>query len=157
MKKKALSIILLLIIFIQFNSTIVYANNFEYIVPNVWPGRPGGNGDGSEEYLSGKYGEMNGPYRYIWETRGTVENLNRSKNVVSTLLTTSIGLFESNKITGALIGSLGTLSSFKKNYEGVTYISKSYVSGRRLKFVIQTYRDYNMKRPLKKYIEIRKW
>lgn len=25
----------------------------------AWPGRPGGNGDGSEEWLQGEYGETN--------------------------------------------------------------------------------------------------
>ncbi|WP_177159601.1 hypothetical protein [Granulicatella balaenopterae] len=44
----------------------------------AWPGRPGGNGDGSEEWLQGSYGQTNGPYKWIGSSRGLTEDLNNS-------------------------------------------------------------------------------
>lgn len=42
----------------------------------AWPGRPGGNGDGSEEWMQGSYGQMNGPYKLISTSSGEVSHLN---------------------------------------------------------------------------------
>ena len=63
LSKKIICTTLLLAIVLPTSMQPVSANNLEAdskISTYAWPGRPGGNGDGSEEYLDGNYGEMNG-------------------------------------------------------------------------------------------------
>ncbi|MFV0380699.1 MAG: hypothetical protein ACK5KR_00460 [Breznakia sp.] len=39
----------------------------------AWPGRSGGNDDGSEAWLQESYGQMNGPYKLLTTSRGTTK------------------------------------------------------------------------------------
>ena len=94
------------------------AENLETnLVPfRVWPGRPGGNGDGSEEWLVGNYGEENGPYRYIGSSSGNVSDLNSSRNyvasVVSAILSYGRGIFIT---TAILIAGMIAPENFCRN------------------------------------------
>lgn len=55
------------------------------ISPTAWPGRPGGNGDGSEEWLQGSYGQTNGPFVKVSSSQGTVADLKNIDSVVSSI------------------------------------------------------------------------
>ncbi|MDY6062309.1 MAG: hypothetical protein SPI53_00720 [Erysipelotrichaceae bacterium] len=130
------------------------------VIKRALPGRPGGNGDGSEEWLRGRYGEMNGPYKLISTSTGTVADLNQSARNVSTVLWFLIGI-GLHGISGGLSTILGGISSgveaFDKGYEGIYYKSWYYVSGRRSKLVIYTYSDVNLKNLHKTYTIYNKW
>lgn len=109
----------------------------------AWPGRPGGNGDGSEEWLQGEYGETNGPYKLIYQKSGLVTELTKSSKL------DIIG----GGILGAMIASVdpmisavvtvnGICAALKANqYSGAYYKLDAYVSGRRMRIVINTYKD----------------
>ena len=132
------------------------AENLETnLVPfRVWPGRPGGNGDGSEEWLVGNYGEENGPYRYIGSSSGNVSDLNSSRNyvasVVSAILSYGRGIF----ITAAVLIA-GMIAP--ENFAGTVYIAESYVSGRSMKTIITTYYLPNYTHYCAQYTIYNKW
>ena len=132
------------------------AENLETnLVPfRVWPGRPGGNGDGSEEWLVGNYGEENGPYKYIGSTSGNVSDLNSSRNnvvaVVSAILSYGRGIF----ITAAVLIA-GMIAP--ENFAGTVYTAESYVSGRSMKTIITTYYLPNYTHYCAQYTIYNKW
>ncbi len=132
------------------------AENLETnLVPfRVWPGRPGGNGDGSEEWLVGNYGEENGPYRYIGSSSGNVSDLNSSRNyvasVVSAILSYGRGIF----ITTAILIA-GMIAP--ENFAGTVYTAESYVSGRSMKTIITTYYLPNYTHYCAQYTIYNKW
>ncbi len=130
--------------------------NSDLVEPNLWPGRPGGNGDGSEEFLQGSYGCMNGPYRYIGSTSGRVSDLNRSQSQTVGILVTITGI-PLSKLWSIAYGVASSIFLAGDRYEGITYRAEYYVSGRRLKVLIKTYSDDRMTRLYKTYTDIRKW
>lgn len=128
------------------------------ITPKAWPGRPGGNGDGSEEWLTGSYGQTNGPYKHLVSGSGNVETLNRNASTAN-----SIGAFLLSTSAGFLSTPLGIFISglsipyahFSKGYEGAYYKLNVYYSGRCMKVVIKTY-NYSWK-AVKTYTRYYKW
>lgn len=132
-------------------------------LPKAWPGRPGGNGDGSEEWLQGKYGEPNGPFILIDQSRGRVSDLNDMNNCVSTIggaIFTGLSKFfgvASDVLSGA-ITIAGIANAFKGSYyKGNYYKSETYVSGRCMKTIITTYEDRNYTENVKTYTSWVKW
>lgn len=130
--------------------------NIDEVSSYVWPGRPGGNGDGSEEYLNLGYGEMNGPYKAVATNTGKVSDYNKSSALVQGILSGLIMTELIQKIESVLL-DMASQVIFDSSIEGITYKSIIYVSGRRAKVVIQTYRDDGMTQPYKYYEEIKKW
>lgn len=118
----------------------------------AWPGRPGGNGDGSEEWLQGNYGETNGPYRLIYSSQGDVNSLNNQKNVADTIGTGILGVLVGQVFVGATIAA-----SISGGYQGAYYKSNTYISGRCMKTVITTYKNSNYTGFVKEYIQYTKW
>lgn len=128
----------------------------------AWPGRPGGNGDGSEEWLQGEYGETNGSWNHCGTKKGTVADLNKEQSV-----STSIGEFIVSCISGyymkdasvvvATLSGSAISSVFTKNYEGQEYVMNSYISGRCMKNVIITYWDKEHTDHCKTYTNYIKW
>lgn len=131
----------------------------------AWPGRPGGNGDGSEEWLQGNYGETNGPYRLIYSSQGDVNFLNNQKNVADTIGTGILGVLVGQVFVGATIAALsgvgltamGIAASISGGYQGAYYKSNTYISGRCMKTVITTYKNANYTGFVKEYIQYTKW
>lgn len=76
--KKKLTVLLSFVLALTMMAMPVQAATAQ---PFVWPGRPGGNGDGSEEWLQGSYGEKNGPYKDIYTKKGKVATLNKDRQV----------------------------------------------------------------------------
>lgn len=137
----------------------VLASGIDYsdeVRPYVWAGRPGGNGDGSEEYLNLGYGEMNGPYKAVATNTGKVSDYNKSSAFVQGMLSGLI-MPELSQRLASIFLDLASQVIFDSSIEGITYKSTIYVSGRRAKAVIQTYRDDGMTQPYKYYEEIKKW
>lgn len=128
----------------------------------AWPGRPGGNGDGSEEWLQGEYGETNGGWTHCGTKEGTVADLNKEQNV-----STAIGRFivscicayftQSVNVVVATLGGEAISAVFTKNYEGQEYVMNSYISGRCMKNVIITYWDEEHTEHCKTYTNYVKW
>jgi hypothetical protein len=126
----------------------------------AWPGRPGGNGDGSEEWLHGSYGEMSGPYKLIDTSTGTVEELNRLSKGTGSLadFLVGLGLVQISQGLITILSALSVANNFvAKGYEGIYYKSFYYVSGRCSKLVIYTYSDSNFKNLYKTYTIYSKW
>lgn len=107
----------------------------------AWPGRPGGNGDGSEEWLQGNYGETNGPYKLVSTQKGPIDDLKTPELLQN--VATGIAGAAANKIDarlGTVLTAAGIVAALgSEKYNGAYYISKSYISGRRMKTVITTY------------------
>lgn len=130
----------------------------------AWPGRPGGNGDGSEEWLQGSYGETNGPYKLINSGRGYVSDLNHQSNIFDSITGAILGavagsipggaeIIASGFVTGGSIGS----AILSKPYGGSVYEMNTYVSGRCMKIVIVTYGNENFTGTTKTYTNYVKW
>lgn len=111
----------------------------------AWPGRPGGNGDGSEEWLQGEYGETNGPYELLCTQKGPISDLTGNSNLTEVAqLVFSAGILKIHPEFGGVVTVAGLLQAFKSNqYKGAYYIMDTYVSGRSMKIVTNTYRDSN--------------
>lgn len=156
--KKFISTTLLAALTILTSSQLVSAHNLNTDTKttiNEWPGRPGGNVDGSEEYLDGNYGEMNGPYKKVGSNIGTVKEFNSSRDIVTGIAFSAIGIDIPSKALSISFSLAGTI--LNDHIEGIYYKSTLYVSGRRAKLAIQTYRDEAMTQPYKYYEEIKKW
>lgn len=96
---------------------------------------------------------MNGPYRFIGSTSGRVSAFNTARSIISGI---ALSIAGSKSLIISI--SLGIAASiYNERYEGITYKASTYVSGRRAKIVIQTYRDDRMKVSYKRYEEIKKW
>ena len=132
------------------------AENLETnLVPfRVWPGRPGGNGDGSEEWLVGNYGEENGPYRYIGSTSGNVSVLNSSRNNVVSVVFFILGNAGGSVISWATLFA-GMIAP--GSFAGTVYTAESYVSGRSMKTIITTYYLPNYTHYCAQYTIYNKW
>ena len=161
LSKKIICTTLLVAIVLPTSRQLVSANNLEAdskVSTYAWPGRPGGNGDGSEEYLDGNYGEMNGPYKKVGSNIGTVKEFNSSRDLVKGIGFGIIGISIPNTALSISFSLAGTiLNDHIDDIEGIYYKSTLYVSGRRAKLAIQTYRDEAMTQPYKYYEEIKKW
>lgn len=149
--KRVLVVVLSLSLVTNFNlnHTKVYAFGDTDIKPMLWPGRPGGNGDGSEEYMNGlKYGEMRGPWVHIRTESGNVYDLqdNTSKmGVISGIIIGAIAPGLGIPLLGTVFGGAMTLASLLPRNtafdDAKYYIARSYGSGRRLKVEYELY-DY---------------
>lgn len=111
----------------------------------AWPGRPGGNGDGSEEWLQGEYGEMDGPYEPFCTQKGPISDLTGNSNlteIAQTLI--GVGIVKIHPEFGTVVTVTGLLAALKSNqYKGAYYVMDTYVSGRSMKIVTNTYRNDN--------------
>lgn len=150
--KKNFRIVLITVLSLSFifGSTLkeVHAIVKPPIKPLLWPGRPGGNGDGSEEFMNGlKYGEMRGPWVFMSSSHGTTESLRRKGTtyaaianaiigITTTVLTATVSVRASINAAG-LVGFAGIVDTFinSNTYPGSTYSLTTYGSGRRLKQV----------------------
>ena len=125
----------------------------------AWPGRPGGNGDGSEEWLQGEYGEPNGPYVLIYSGQGMVSDLGvdpKIEGIASAILSSAVAEYEPR--LGAVLTVAGLLLALKApNYEGASYKMYAYVSGRSMKIVISTYDNSNYTGYRATYTEFLAW
>lgn len=134
------------------------------ISPTAWPDRPGGNGDGSEEWLQGSYGQTNGPFVKISSSQGTVADLENMESVVSgigsltlTALSAYIGVSVSEIVgVGLTLIDIGK-SIFDKGYQGAYYKSTTYVSGRCMKIIIKTYKNSDYSGYVATYTRYKKW
>ena len=138
--------------------------NAEGLSPAAWPGRPGGNSDGSEEWLQGSYGQTNGPWQIIYTSKGSVNSLNSQKNVADTIGLGIVSVLTGNIlpgtkaiIAGGFVSAMGAAATIYGSYEGAYYISKTYISGRCMKTVITTYRNSNYTGFVKQYEKYTKW
>lgn len=157
LKNVALSLTLLLSISVFSTPVLAYEKN-TYPTTRAWPGRPGGNGDGSEEWLQGKYGQPNGPFKTLYSSKGRVSDLNTQQAVADGIGIGIIGLLSGNifKGTAALVSSgavsaMGIGATIKGYYEGNYYKSVTYISGRCMKTVITTYEYKNYTGYIKTY------
>ena len=137
MKKKFMVLLSLVLVAMVLVSVPVQAA----VQPYVWPGRPGGNGDGSEEWLQGEYGQPNGPYQTIYQTEGRVSDLGKESKIE--IIATAIisgGISKVHPSCGAVVTVAGLGMALRsENYEGAYYKMISSVSGRRMKIQIRTY------------------
>ena len=167
LKKVALSLTLLLSLNIFSTPVLAYEKNTSNIgnpITRAWPGRPGGNSDGSEEWLQGKYGEPNGPFKTLYSSKGRVSDLNTQQAVADGIGIGIIGLLSGNifKGTAALVSSgavsaMGLGATIKGYYDGNYYKSVTYISGRCMKTVITTYEYKNYTGYIKTYTRWLKW
>ena len=120
----------------------------------AWPGRPGGNGDGSEEWLQGNYGETNGPYKLVASKSGHISELYED-TLAEGIVKAVISLDPNYSLVMTVLGVGQMIKS--KQYEGSYYKSDSYISGRRMKVVIKTYDDASFKKYMNTYTDYIVW
>lgn len=164
--KSLISIILCLsLIFSIVTPTYAMGRN-NSIKPLAWPGRPGGNGDGSEEWLSGNYGETNGPWRQLpYYPSGKVHDLIYRENVEIAIGAGIISFLSAGIFTGpASMIAAGVLSAGSvgiavagSSYEGNYYKTTVFISGRCMKIEIRTYEYSNFTGYIKTYTRYVKW
>lgn len=129
----------------------------------LWPGRPGGNGDGSEEFMNGlKYGEMRGPWVYSFTNRGTVADLKKGTDNIKSFfdkLFSVIGYVPGVREIAGFFGLTQLVIEVAPNndtsFDGATYyVARMYGSGRRLKTEYELY-DYKWSylRTVTKYVD----
>lgn len=125
----------------------------------AWPGRPGGNGDGSEEWLQGEYGETNGPYELISTSYGLVSELGiNSKLEAIAQFMIDKGAQKIHPDFGEVVTVVGLLAALlAPDYEGTYYKMCSYVSGRSMKIVTTTYTNSNYTGYVATYVEYIEW
>lgn len=131
----------------------------------AWPGRPGGNGDGSEEWLQGSYGQTSGPYKLLYSSKGTTNSLNTQKAVSDGIGLGILGLLMGEVYVGVTaarlseigLTALGIANTIWGGYEGAYYKSNTYISGRCMKTVITTYKNSNYTGQVKVYTKYTKW
>lgn len=122
------------------------------IKPLAWPGRPGGNGDGSEEWMSGSYGQMNGPYKLLRTSTGTVEDFNNGVARIRNLRNSIFELASHFSLTVNIIYTAIQIDDlFQEDLVGQYYVYRTYVSGRRMKIVIDTYWGANQTHFARRY------
>ncbi|MCE9653897.1 hypothetical protein [Clostridium celatum] len=133
-------------------------------ITRAWPGRPGGNGDGSEEWLQGNYGEPNGPFKTLYTSQGRVSDLNTQQSVADGIGVAIVDLLSGNVfkgtaalITSGAISAMGIAATIKGYYDGNYYKSVTYISGRCMKTVITTYEYNNYTGYIKTYEKWTKW
>ena len=134
------------------------------IIPNAWPGRPGGNGDGSEEWLQGSYGETNGPFKLISTYKGETSELNNYRTAANSVGLATISILSGGILPGtaAIVKDIGLTAvdigtSICGSYKGAYYIAKTYISGRCMKTVIDTYSNSNYTGYVATYEKYTKW
>lgn len=152
--------------FIALNPFAVEAGGKENqkTIMRAWPGRPEGNGDGSEEWLQGNYGEPNGPFKTLYTSQGRVSDLNTEQSVVDAIGlgivdALSGGVFKGTEalITSNAVTAMGIAKTIKGNYEGNYYRSITYISGRCMKTVMTTYEDRDCTEYVTTYEKWTKW
>ena len=142
----------------------VLANTFDSGVMRAWPGRPGGNGDGSEEWLQGKYGQPNGPFKVLCKNQGLVSDLNEQQRIANTVGRSVVAALLAEVLKGTpLLVTKGVVNatmiakSWSGQYKGVYYKSVTYMSGRCMKTVITTYENQNYTKQVATYTKWTKW
>lgn len=125
----------------------------------AWPGRPGGNGDGSEEWLQGEYGETNGPYKDIYFGQGKVSDFgisSKTEAIASFIISAGVAkidpYFAGAVTIAGLVAALGA-----PDYEGAYYKLVSAVSGRSMRITVDTYRNENYTGHEATYVEYVAW
>ena len=156
--KKIIVSMCCIILFISgtFSLTVNAAN----VEPFAWPGRPGGSGTGSEEWLQGEYGEDTGVWTSMNTIKGEVADLNNNKSAALDAATLILGGVIN--VTAPEIVSYITANQIREiisynAYEGNYYILKSYWSGRCVKILIYTYTNADYSGYVKTYTEWVKW
>lgn len=111
----------------------------------AWPGRPGGNGDGSEEWLQGEYGEENGPYQTLGTRVGYVDELNSdyafANALCNSIINSLVGYYDSPTLENFVSSTDIMPKVYDQDLEGYIYELEYAVSGRRLRIKIKTYYD----------------
>ena len=156
MKKKLTS---LLSVVLVLSFLIMYPVKAMGVQTYAWPGRPGGTGTGSEEWLQGEYGQTNGPYKEISTKKGPVSDLtsDSSLEIVSKAII-SAGIAKVHPEFETVVTVAGLLAALKSNqYEGAYYVMKSSVSGRSMKIVTKTYLNSNYTGYVKTYTTYIAW
>ncbi len=165
MAKKITKRLAALLSFVLVLSMAVMPVQAATVQPYAWPGRPGGNGDGSEEWLQGSYGEKNGDYKKIYTKKGKVVDLIKRQQIADVIGTETIS-YLAKGIPAGYIGlavsgliSAGTITGAIRStvYEGEYYTTTTAVSGRRMRILTKTYSDEGRKILVKKYKKIIKW
>lgn len=135
-----LSFLIVISMFFSLSMPIYAVNIKKDIQPRAWPGRPGGNGDGSEEWMTGSYGQMNGPYKLLGTSSGTVEDFNNRVAQIRNARTSLFLIASFFSVPLAVVSAAITIEDmYQENLVGRYYVYKTYVSGRRMKTVIDTY------------------
>ncbi len=147
-----------------FNSVQVQAQIMRKPVVKAWPGRPGGNGDGSEEWLKGNYGETNGAFRLVGSCSGIVSDLVSRERASRSIRFAIVGLLGGNCLPGtSKLVKLGYVTvliiaeAVSGEYEGNDFRSETYISGRCMKTIIKTYEYKNYTEHKKTYVKWTKW
>ena len=96
LKKVSLSLTLLLSLNVFSTPVLAYEKNTSKIENPITRAWPGGNGDGSEEWLQGKYGEPNDPFKTLYSSKGRVSDLNTQQAVADGIGIGIIGLLSGN-------------------------------------------------------------
>lgn len=142
----------------------VLANTFDSGVMRAWPGRPGGNGDGSEEWLQGKYGQPNGPFKVLCKNQGLVSDLNEQQRIANTVGRSVVAALLAEVLKGTpplvtkgVVNATMIAKSWSGKYKGVYYKSVTYISGRCMKTVITTYENQNYTKQVATYTKWTKW
>ena len=148
------------------NSTFASEKNLEIENSNsrAWPGRPGGNGDGSEEWLQGSYGQTNGEFKRLYSSNGNVSSLNTRKSVADSIGLGIVSLLSGNIFTGTaglvsggFVTAVGIAGTIYDSYSGNYYRSATYISGRCMKTIIRTYKYSNYTGYVSTYTKYTKW
>lgn len=183
MRKYKILISCMLCLVLSFSMvTPTFALGRQPIKPMAWPGRPDGNGDGSEEYLIGEKGQPNGPYHLISTSSGTVASLKDVEELEIFLATTIVDAcltyitFGSVKFITtagrAVLSQLGQSGlgflkdkmfknvkniGFYRNFEGNYYKVEVWLSGRSSKLVYHTYLDEQHQHYVQTYSQTFGW
>lgn len=160
-KKVVISMLSLALIVSSLMTTSVKAAEIQ---PYAWPGRPGGNGDGSEEWLQGEYGETNGEFKRICIRTGKVADLNNQENLVNSLAIDVINALLGNVlpkteaiVTQGGVSATGYAKSIYGGYKGNYYEAEVLISGRCMKTVTKTYENSNKTGYIATYERFTKW
>lgn len=141
MRKYKILISCMLCLVLSFSMvTPTFALGRQPIKPMAWPGRPDGNGDGSEEWMTGSYGEMNGPYKLLSTNTGNVAEFNagvQRLRIARSVLISIATIFATPLFV--VQGAITMDDVLAENLVGRYYVYKTYISGRRMKIVIDTY------------------
>lgn len=166
--RKSLTVLFALLLLVSSGITALAEENSEPENPGIqtraWPGRPGGNGDGSEEWLTGAYGQTKGAYKLIYTHKGPTSSLNTSKSVADNIGFGIVSALTGNILEGTralvasgIITAGGIGASMFGGYAGAYYVSKTYISGRSMKTVITTYENPNYTGVVNTYTRYKKW
>lgn len=142
------------------SGTFTLSVNAANVEPFAWPGRPGGSGTGSEEWLQGEYGEDTGVWTPMNTIKGEVAELNENRadalDAATEILGGLVTLVSPNIVNYVTAIQIRNIINYN-NYEGNYYILKSFVSGRCVKILIYTYTNADYSGFVDVYTEWVKW